>query len=109
MQAVPTTTVSILRGTVTTEFGDTVASRAPYLTGIPASLIERTRTGISQTDQSFRVYRYSVCRLPYGTDVKDTDQVKDESTGSVYTIASVSVNANPVVQQDLRLDLQRTN
>jgi len=109
MQAVPTTTISVLRGTAVTEFGDQVASLMPYLTGIPASLIERTRTGIDQTDQSFRVYRYLVCRVPYGTDVRDTDQIKDESTGSVYSVASVSVNANPVVQQDLRLDLQRTN
>jgi hypothetical protein len=109
MIATPTTTVSVLRGTTTTEFGDVVASGSAYLTGIPASLIERTRTGISQTDQSFRVYRYTVARLPYGTDVKDTDQIKDESTGAVYSIASVSVNANPVIQQDLRLDLQKTN
>ena len=109
MQATATTTVSVLRGTTTTEFGDVIASLTPYLTGIPASLIERTRTGISQSDQSFRVYRYVVARLPYGTDVTDTDQIKDESTGIVYSIASVSVNANPVVQQDLRLDLQRTN
>jgi hypothetical protein len=109
MQAVPTTTVSVLRGTTVTEFGDTVDSGAVYLSGIPASLIERSRTGISQTDEALRVYRYLVCRLPYGTDVKDTDQIKDESTGEVYSIASVSVNANPVVQQDLRLDLKRTN
>jgi hypothetical protein len=109
MQAVPTTTVSILRGTTTTEFNDAVASGAVYLSGVPASLIERSRTGISQTDEAVRVYRYAVARLPYGTDVKDTDQIKDETTGTVYSIAAVSVNANPVVQQDLRLDLQHTN
>lgn len=109
MQSVPTTTVSVLRGTAATEFGDTVDSGAVYLSGVPASLIERSRTGIDQSDEAVRVYRYVVCRLPYGTDVKDTDQIRDEATGAVYSVASVSVLANPVVQQDLRLDLKRTN
>lgn len=109
MQAFPTTTVSILRGTTTTPAGDVVDSGTVHQSGIVASVMERTRTGITATDQAVRVFHYTVCRLPAGTDVLDTDQIKDERTGKIYSISAVSVLSSPVHTPDLRLDLQHIN
>jgi len=109
MQAIPTTTVSILRGTDTTPAGDIVDSLTPVYTGIPASVMERTRNGIDSQTQDPRVFRYTVCRLPAGTDVKDDDLILDELSGKRYAISSVSVLNSPVHTPDLRLDLRYVN
>ena len=109
MLATATTTVSILRGTSTNSAGDVIDTGAPVYTGVIASLIERTRTGIDAAVQDIRVFRYIVCRLPAGTDVLDTDQILDETTSLVYNISAVSRLANPFITSDLRLDLQRVN
>jgi hypothetical protein len=109
MQAFPTTTVSILRGTTTTPAGDVVDSLTPVHTGVPASVMERNRLGIDSQTQDPRVYRYTVCRLPAGTDILDTDLVLDETSGKRYTVAAVSVLNSPVHTPDLRVDLQYIN
>lgn len=109
MQAIPTTTVSILRGTTTTPAGDVVDSLTPAYTGIPASVMERTRNGIDTLTFEPRVYRYTTCRLPSGTDVLDTDLILDERTGKQYSISAVSRLGSFVHVPDLRLDLQYIN
>lgn len=109
MQAVPTTTVSVLRGTSTTPAGDEVDNLTPLYTGIPASVMERTRTGIDDATQEPRVFRYTVCRLPAGTDIKDDDILLDERTGLRYAVSSVSVLSSPVHVPDLRVDLRYVN
>lgn len=109
MQAIPTTTVSILRGTTVTPAGDVVDSLTPVYTGIPASVMERTRNGIDTLTQDPRVWRFTVCRLPAGTDVLDTDLVLDESTGKRYAVSAVSVLSSPVHTPDLRVDLRYVN
>jgi hypothetical protein len=107
--AFPTTTVSILRGTTTTPAGDTVDADTVKYAGIPASVMERTRNGVDAVTQDMRVYRYTTCRLPSGTDVLDTDRILDEQTGKKYAIAAVSVLGSPVHTPDLRLDLTYVN
>lgn len=109
MQAWPTTTVSILRGTTTTPAGDVVDSLTPIYTGIPASVMEQNRRGIDTQTQDPRVYRYTTCRLPSGTDVVDTDILLDEVSGKRYAISAVSVLNSPVHTPDLRLDLKYVN
>lgn len=109
MQAFPTTTVSVLRGTSTTPAGDVVDSLTPVYTGIPASVMERSRNGIDSQTQDPRVFRYTICRLPAGTDVVDTDLIKDEASGKIYAISSVSTLNSPVHTPDLRLDLRYVN
>lgn len=111
MQAIPTTTVSVLRGTnpTPTPAGDLIDSLTPVYTGVPASLMERNRTGIDSQTQDPRVYRYTICRLPAGTDVNDQDLILDETTGKRYAISSVSTLSSPVHTPDLRLDLRYVN
>lgn len=109
MQAIPTTTVSILRGTTTTAANDVVDSNTPVYTGVPASIMERTRTGIDVSTQSPQVYHHTVGRLPAGTDVTETDKILDETTGKMYAIAAVSTLSSFVHVPDLRLDLRHVN
>ena len=109
MQAIPTTTVSVLRGTTITPAGDEVDSLTPVYTGIPASVMERSRVGIDVSTQDPQVFHYTVCRLPAGTDVVDTDLILDEMTGKRYAVAAVSTLSSPVHTPDLRVDLRRVN
>ena len=109
MQAIPTTTVSILRGTRKTPAGDEVDNLTPVYTGVPASIMERTRNTIDETAQDVRVLRFVVCRLPAGTDVTDTDIVLDETTGLRYAVSAVSKLSSPVHVPDLRVDLRYVN
>lgn len=105
----PTTTISILRGTTTTPEGDVVDSSTPLYTGVPASLMERSRLGIDQTTQDPQVYRFTVGRVAAGTDVLDTDRVLDETTGYIYSISDLGRLSSPVHTPDIRLDLKRLN
>lgn len=109
MQAIPTTTVSILRGTDVTPAADVVDSLTPVHTGVPASVMERNRVGIDSLTQNPQVYHYTVCRLPAGTDVLETDLILDEFTGKQYAIAAVSTLSSFVHTPDLRLDLRHVN
>ncbi|MGY0062842.1 hypothetical protein ACWY4P_40955 [Streptomyces sp. LZ34] len=108
MIALATTTVSVLRGTTTDPFGDEQDTAAVHASGIPASLIESTRQTFEPVTGTPRIVRTHVARLPATTDVSEDDRIRDEQTGEVYIVVSVTRNANPVLTQPLRLDLKRT-
>lgn len=105
----PTTTVSILRGTVVNDAGDELDADTPVYTGILASLMERNRADIDATDQAMRVLTYTTCRVPAGTDVLQTDRILDETSGRIYAVQSVSRLASPVHTPDIRLNLSYVN
>jgi hypothetical protein len=108
MQAVATTSISILRGVTTDAYGDEQDTDTPVHTGIPASLTEQTRRVTTRDDPVPRIVRYAVARVTAGTDVTDQDRIRDERTGAVYIVEAVSSMANPAAAADLRLDLRRT-
>jgi len=108
MQAIATTTVSILRGTTTDAFGDEQDTDTAIATGVPASLTEQSRRVTTRDDPTPRIVRYAVARLPARTDVTDQDRIRDERTGAIYIVDAVSGMANPAFEVDRRLDLRRT-
>jgi len=108
MQAIATTRISILRGTGVDAYGDEVDIDTPHATGIPASLTEQSRRVTTRDDPTPRIVRYTIARVPAGTDITDQDRVKDERTGAIYAVDAVSSMANPVAVADLRIDLRRT-
>lgn len=108
MYALPTTTVSILRGSTTNAFGDVIDGSTVAASGVPCSLVEQTRTSKTADSPTPRVVHFTVGRIAADTDILDTDRLLDESTGQKYIIESVSRLGNPVIQADLRLDLKRT-
>ncbi|MER5715720.1 hypothetical protein [Streptomyces sp. NPDC002132] len=108
MQAIATTSVSILRGTTTDAYGDEQDTDTPIHTGVPASLVEQSRRVTTRDDPTPRIVRYAVARVPAGTDVTDQDRLLDERTGAIYIVDAVSAMTNPAIAVDRRLDLRRT-
>jgi hypothetical protein len=105
----PTTTISILRGTTVNAAGDTIDADTAVYTGVPASIMERSRQGIDQSTQDPRVYRYVTGRVLAGTDILDTDRVLDEKTNKKYSISDLRQLSSPVHVPDIGLDLKRVN
>lgn len=103
-----TTTVSILGGSATDEFGDTVDGTTVAASGVPASLIEQSRIVRDPTDPTPRVVRFTTGRLPHGTTVTGDNRIQDETTNTIYIIDSVTKPDNPAWPQDVRVDLRRT-
>lgn len=108
MQAIANTLVTILRGVTTDGYGDEQDVDTPIATGIPASLIEQSRRVTTRDDPTPRIVRYTVVRVPAGTDVTDQDRLLDERTGAKYVIDADSFMANPAMAADIRLDARRT-
>lgn len=110
---IPTTWVTVLRGTATDMFGDQLDSASEAggdaLTRIPASLIERTRSITTPNSATPRVVRYTTARLPAGTGVTEDDRLRDESTGRIYAITAVTQPSSPGFKPHLRLDLTLVN
>jgi hypothetical protein len=107
MIAVPTTTVSILGGNTSSDFGDVLDSETVATSGIPASIVEGRQVVATESDPQARIIRYYTGRLPNGTVVNDSQRIRDEVTGEIYSIDNVTRPRNPVIPQDVRLDLRR--
>lgn len=110
---IPTTWVTVLRGTATDTFGDQIdlpsEAGGDTLTRIRASLIERTRSITTPSSPTPRVVRYATARLPSGTAVTEDDRIRDEATGRIYAITAVTQSEAVGFTPDLRLDLTLVN
>lgn len=107
MNGVATTTIAILRGTSTDDYGDEVDTSTEVATGIPASIQEQRQTVTTPDDPQPRVVRVYTGRVKAGTDVQTGDRIKDETTDDIYVIDQFSQVANPILRNDIRLDLRR--
>jgi hypothetical protein len=107
MLAVPTTTVSILRGTTTNPFGDVQDTAAIAASGIPASLLEYSQESKRPADRHQQTVRMARCRIPGTTTVQTGDRIKDENTLAVYAVDDSTQLRNIVSTTDLRLVLRR--
>jgi len=105
--AVPTTTITILGGATSSDYGDVLDSDTPAGAGIPASIMEGRQVVATESDQQARIIRYYTGRLPHGTVITDAQRIRDERTNEVYSIDNVTTPQNPVIPQDVRLDLRR--
>lgn len=105
-----TTTVAVLRGSTTNSFGDPVDGTTEVLTGIPASMIERSRRTYLPAEGATRVVRSTTCRLTHGTAVLKTDRIKDEQSEAIYNILDMNDDpGSPVHLPDVVLELSRTS
>lgn len=108
-----TTTVDIL-GDVdpeapppTNAWGDEVEEVGVRLAGIPALIIERPARVATESSREPSIVHYYVGRLPNGTAITEADRIRDNADGLIYQVEYVSRPANPVLPQDVRLDLKR--
>jgi hypothetical protein len=110
---IATTRVTVLRGVGRDEFDDDFDLDAEAVTdaptAIPASLIEAVRVSQSDASGTPRVIRTCVARLPARTDVTENDRLKDEQTGRIYRIDSITQPVALGFVPELRVDCTLIN
>ena len=107
MYALATCTVSILRGTSTNEFGDEVDNGTVAASGIPASIIVRSKSISDSATQTPRIVQQVIGAIGSNVDIRDTDQIRDDTNGITYVIESVIQPNGPGLTPDLQLELRR--
>ena len=103
---VATTTVSILRGTATNRYGDTVDTDAVAATRVPASILERPVTGTKPAEGREDTPRTYALRTRW-RGLQQNDRIRDERTGVIYAVTTLAPQTNPVGHAVVRADLQR--
>lgn len=107
MWAIPNTTVTVLRGTTVSAYGDALDNTTPAASGIPALITERNRTVFDRTTQTPRVVRVVSCAVQSDTDLREEDRVRDDTTNTVYAVRSVTQPGGAGHVADLLVELGR--
>jgi hypothetical protein len=102
-----TGTVSVLRGSATTVFGDESDSGTVVATGVPVSILPASQRSTRSADARPQEVEYLRARTPAGTDIRVGDQLRDESSLALYVVTGSHQAANPILRQDLAVDLTR--
>lgn len=84
------TTVSVLRGTTTNEYGDEIDSNAAIYTGVPACLTETSRQTQDPSTPTPRTIRAVELHVPDHVGLLTTDRILDESTQQTYMVIEVT-------------------
>lgn len=109
MIAMPTTTITVLRGEGTDNYGDDAPTKVPILKNIPASIIERRMRTFDADTQTPRFVNYYVMRVDSSTKLIAGDTIYDERTQVTYLVEDFNINANPTYGQDLKVNIKLTN
>lgn len=111
MNNTPTTTVTVIGGTESTnEWGDPVEGSTELHTRVPAALHEQPRQVVSDEGQREPVtIVYVVAFIPRRYAVTNAQRLRDERTGETYLIDKVTRPQHPSRPQDTRLDLRRAS
>lgn len=110
MNVTPTTTVEILGGAAQVdEWGDPTESTTVVATGVPASITETRQVVATESDAQAVAVHYYTGRLPAGTEVDESQRLRDMITGKVYNIDYVNVPNSVGTPGDVRLDLRRVS
>lgn len=109
MYALASTTCSILRGTTTNEWGDVIddPNGQVVATGVPVSLSITNTTASDPATQQIRTIRSLTGAIQSDTDIHETDRLRDDTTGVVYAVESVTTPLGPGFRGDLELVLRQ--
>ena len=102
-----TTTITIMRGTVTGPYDDDLDSDQVVASKVPASILERPVTGGRPASGRTDTQRTHALRVWKPVDIRQDDRVKDERTGAVYSGTSAAPCTTPVGRGSTRAALQR--
>lgn len=80
--------ISVLRGTTTDGYGDTLDDMQPLYQGIAATLVETAQVVQDPDTQTPRVVRAITALVPLWLGVQTTDRVQDQG-GNVYIVVDV--------------------
>jgi hypothetical protein len=83
------TTITIMRGTATSRFGDRTDVGTPLHTGVPAALTETSKTVFDRSTARPQTIRTTMCVVQEWTDVTLADTIRDERSGNYYMIESI--------------------
>jgi hypothetical protein len=105
------TRCSVLRGTATDAYGDTVDAMTPYETDVPALLTEEAQTVFDPATQEPRTVRTAMCYVPPWLDVLNTDQIYDQLSGETFMIIDIVAQPwlNPGGPRLTQLKLRRVS
>lgn len=110
MLAMPTTTVTIKRGTAIDEYSGEISNETSASTGVPMSIMEQSRTVIEPTTGTPMVIRFVTGRVDPSVDIRRNDRILDENDADIYyMVLSVRQVQNPIVVMDKVLDLKRVD
>lgn len=91
-----------------TPLGDPAGAYAEVATGLPASVVEKTRRTWDKVTQTPRTVRALSGLLGSGTDVRVGDRLRDDSNnGLLYVVKAVTQPRSFGYTPDLELDLGR--
>ena len=104
--------ISILRGTTTNQWGDEIDATdgaQVIATGVPVALAITSTTAHDPSTQTIRVVRRITGAIQSDTDVRDNDRLRDDATGAVYVVESVTTPLGPGFTADLDLVLRQVS
>jgi hypothetical protein len=81
---------TIYRGSAVNWAGDEVDANVPYISGLPVTLVETGKTVQDPSTPTPRTIRQITCIVPLWAGVKTTDRIRDETTGDVFMVISVT-------------------
>jgi hypothetical protein len=99
--------ISVLRGTDTNAWGDTVDNGTVAASGIPAFIVVKSKSIYDGATQSSRVVQRIVGAVGSNVDVRDTDQIHDETNNVTYAVEAVTQPLAAGLTPDLELVLTR--
>jgi hypothetical protein len=111
MYALASTTCSVLRGTTTNQWGDVVddPNGSTVATGIPVAITVTSTRPYDATTQQIRTIRTISGSIQSDTDIRETDRLRDDTTGVVYAVESVTQHMGPGFTADLELVLTQVS
>lgn len=104
---IPNTTVSILRGEETDEYGDPKDSDVSVAAGVPMSITENNQRVYVAAEGRLTIIRNLVGRVRPGFDVREKDRLRDDNTGDIYLVEGVSQPLSGIRTLDQRIFLRR--
>jgi hypothetical protein len=82
--------ITVFRGTSTNWAGDQVDSNVPYITDLPATLIETGKSVQDPSTPTPRTIRAIYLNVPEWAGLLTTDRVLDQRTQDIYIVISVT-------------------
>lgn len=107
MYAIASCTASILRGTTTNEFGDTVDTDTVIQSGIPFYISDIADRVWDPSTQTPRVIRSIDGQCQSDVDLRIGDRVRDDTNGITYIVNDVTQPYGAGWTSDLDVDLKR--
>ncbi|WP_328937678.1 hypothetical protein OG288_15835 [Streptomyces tauricus] len=107
MNVLPTTRITVYRGTSTDDWGDESDNYSVHASGVPANMRIKQVKASTESSTLPQQMTTAVCRVRSNRDFNSNDIVLDEKTGDSWQVVSVEKPQHPGKRLDIRLNLLR--